>query len=179
MPEPFTYAGLTPVSYTETRAADGGIIGTVEHGDTREFGTEGDEKPDGAPDWWPAPDERWIREGGELPEAWPGVSAQMYRLPEGFQERSTREAAEGSEDASAPDEPVAGGEGSDEAEAADAPAGPGTPPLEPPASLPAAEADEPPVPGSLPVVTPPDAPLAPAAPPFTATTAADGQIAQG
>lgn len=103
MPEPFTYAGLTPVSYTETRDAAGEIVGTVEHGDTREFGTEGDEKPDGAPDWWPAPDGRWITGDAELPEAWPGVSAQMYRQSE------PAEAAEDSEDdagAAAADEPA-------------------------------------------------------------------------
>lgn len=82
MPEPFTYAGLTPVSYTETRDAAGEIVGTVEHGDTRDFGTEGDEKPEGAADWWPAPDGRWITGDAELPEAWPGVSAQMYRQSE-------------------------------------------------------------------------------------------------
>lgn len=94
MPETWTYAGQVPVSYTEARDAAGDIVGTVEHGDTREFGED-------------APDERWIPSGQKLAKAWPGVSADMYRLPEGAEDGA--DAAEGDggkQDAGEADVPV-------------------------------------------------------------------------
>lgn len=81
MPE-FIYAGQVPTSYTETRDSGGFVIGTVEHGDTRDFGEPDTEAPEGAPGFWPAPDGRWVPAGTEIGAAWDGVGAGMYRLPE-------------------------------------------------------------------------------------------------
>jgi hypothetical protein len=82
LPE-YSYARQMPRSYPEARDAAGEIVGTVELGDTRMFGTDGEDKPDGAPDCWPCPDENWLPAGEQLPPAWPGVSADMYRaLPD-------------------------------------------------------------------------------------------------
>jgi hypothetical protein len=78
MPE-YAYADQVPRSYTETRDAAGDVIGTVEPGDRREFGAGGEEKPEGAPGFWPAPDARWVPAGEQVPPPWPGVSADMYR----------------------------------------------------------------------------------------------------
>lgn len=78
MPE-FTYAGQVPVSYAEQRDSDGLIVGTVEHGDTRDFALPDGEKPEDAPGWWGAPDGRWVPAATEIAAAWPGVSAGMYR----------------------------------------------------------------------------------------------------
>lgn len=78
MPE-FIYAGQTPASYTETRDSGGFIVGTVEHGNTRDFGADGDEKPEDAPEFWPAPDGRWFPAGTQIAKAWDGVGADMYR----------------------------------------------------------------------------------------------------
>jgi hypothetical protein len=78
MPE-FTYADQVPRSYTETRDAAGEIVGTVEIGDARDFDREWPRKDMPAPSWWPAPDERWVPSGGDVPPAWEGVSAGMYR----------------------------------------------------------------------------------------------------
>lgn len=92
MPE-FIYAGQLPASYTETRDSGGFIVGTVEHGDTREFGDPDAEKPEDAPAWWCAPDGRWVPAGTEIAEAWPGVGADMYRLPEADAEAAEAEPA--------------------------------------------------------------------------------------
>lgn len=80
MPE-FIYAGQLPASYAETRDGAGFIVGTVEHGDTVDF--EGGEKPEGAPEFWPAPDGRWVPKGTKIADAWPGVGAAMYREGDG------------------------------------------------------------------------------------------------
>jgi hypothetical protein len=89
----FTYAGQVPVSYAEERDSDGSIVGTVEHGDTRSFGADGGEKPEDAPDWWPAPDSRWVPSGTEIGAAWPGVSAGMYRDQPAADDGSSDDAA--------------------------------------------------------------------------------------
>ena len=96
MPE-FTYADQVPRSYTESRTASGEIVGTVEIGDTREFDREWPRAGMPAPPWWPAPDERWAPSGGDVPPAWEGVSAGMYRgAPE------AEDGAEKDEEAPAP-----------------------------------------------------------------------------
>jgi hypothetical protein len=92
----FTYAGQLPASYAETRDAGGFIVGTVEHGDTRDFG--GGEKPEDAPEFWPAPDGRWVPKGTKIAKAWDGVGADMYRQPE-----APAEAPDGKPAASAPE----------------------------------------------------------------------------
>lgn len=114
MPE-FIYAGQTPASYTELRDSDGFIVGTVEHGDTRDF--EGGEKPEGAPEFWPAPDGRWVPKGTKIAKAWDGVGADMYRQPEAPAEAPDGQAAPvtpaaapdaASDPGSTPDGPVTG-----------------------------------------------------------------------
>lgn len=84
MPE-FVYAGQVPRSYTELRDEHGGLVGTVEHGDARDFGGD---KPEGAPDFWPAPDGLWAPAGTKIAPPWPGVSADMYRPGDGGQAAS-------------------------------------------------------------------------------------------
>jgi hypothetical protein len=78
MPE-FTYAGKLPRNYPDQRDASGQILGAIERGDKREFGSDDAEKPQDAPAWWPAPDEHWLPAGEQTGTAWPGVSAGMYR----------------------------------------------------------------------------------------------------
>lgn len=94
MPE-FIYAGQLPASYTESRDSAGFIVGTVEHGDTRDF--DGGEKPADALEFWPAPDGRWVPKGTKIAKAWDGVGADMYRQPE-----APAEAPDGPPAASAP-----------------------------------------------------------------------------
>lgn len=65
MPE-FIYAGQVPTCYTELRDATGAIVGTVQHGDSRQFTDDG-ERPEGAPPSWPAPDGRWVPGGAMVP----------------------------------------------------------------------------------------------------------------
>lgn len=96
MPE-FIYAGQLPASYTETRDGAGFIVGTVEHGNTRDFDGE---KPEDAPEFWPAPDGRWVPKGTKIARAWDGVGADMYREPEAPAE------AQDSQPAASPPEPA-------------------------------------------------------------------------
>lgn len=70
MPE-YSYARQMPRSYPEARDAAGVIVGAVRLGDARVFGADGEDKPEGAPDYWPAPDEHWLPAGEQLPPAWP------------------------------------------------------------------------------------------------------------